>query len=141
VVGLEQIGTPRCTTSTPWLPNQLPSTTCSEQHDYKNKYFFYSLETMQETGSLCTSKLEDFYQDEQGATFDIKLFDTPSWPRGEWSLTLFGEKFTYKSDGKTAGGLWQAARKIDCDGDLGHHGEHNLDVTCCSKYMLTVERP
>jgi hypothetical protein len=85
---------------------------------------------MKEADSLCTSTLHDFYQDHRGVTFDSKLFEAPMWPKQQWALSLYGEKFTYMNDGKTAKAMWQGNRKIDCDGDLAHHGELDLGFTC-----------
>lgn len=61
IVGLEQVGTPRYTTFTSPGVNQISSTTCSQQHDYTNRYFFYRLEHVEELDSLCNSELVDFY--------------------------------------------------------------------------------
>jgi hypothetical protein len=60
---------------------------------------------------------------DNGATTDANLFEHPTWPNGEWKLTLFGEEFTYNSNGENPGALWKGDRKIDCAGDLNTHGE------------------
>ncbi|KAF2662368.1 subtilisin-like protein [Lophiostoma macrostomum CBS 122681] len=56
IIGLEQIGSPRCTSICPPLANAGCSTTCDAQHDYENRLFFYSLNNhVEEVVSLCTS--------------------------------------------------------------------------------------
>jgi hypothetical protein len=121
-VGMEQVATPYCETFPVPGINQPLGKACKDPV-YANRYFFYSLNHIDEMPSLCTSQLDDFYQDDQGRTTDKKLFENATWPGGSWDLTLFGEKFGYKNDGKTAGELWKGYRKIDCNGDLKHHGE------------------
>jgi hypothetical protein len=140
VVGMEQVALPRCITYAPVGVNQLPATICNATPDYSNRYFFYRLDHVDEVPSLCTSQLGDFYGDNQGATFDEKLFEKPGWPKGEWNLKLFGEQYTYKNDGKTAGALWKGGQKIDCNGDLTHHGELRSEMIHYG-HELTDERP
>ncbi|KAI4935539.1 uncharacterized protein J4E92_002830 [Alternaria infectoria] len=67
-----------------------------------NRYFFYRREDdNQEPDSLCTSLLNDFHQDDQGATTDENLFEHPTWPAGEWTLNLFGEEYVYRKNGQS----------------------------------------
>jgi hypothetical protein len=138
-VGLEQVASPYCVTFPVPGINQPLAKACKDPV-YANRYFFYSLNHIDEVPSLCTSKLDDFYQDDQGRTTSGKLFENPTWPGGSWDLTLFGEKFSYKNDGKSAGGLWKGDRKIDCSGDLKNHGEaprYSIMGSC----KLTFVRP
>jgi hypothetical protein len=113
---------------------------------YRNRYFFYRLEHVEEVESLCKSELVDFYQDDQAYTTDKKLFEEPTWPHGEWNLNLFGGRATYRSDGQTSGGLWIGDRKIDCDGNLRQHGKLDVAPSCLgatidTRSLLTLERP
>ncbi|KAH5423412.1 hypothetical protein HBI23_198970 [Parastagonospora nodorum] len=121
VVGLEQVGIPRCTTYTPSGTNTKPTTICTEAHDYMYRHFFYRLDRVDDVDSLCTSTLIDFHQDQLGPVGDVKLLENPVWPRGEWKFNLYGEQFTYNNDGSNPGALWKGNRKIDCNGDLEHH--------------------
>ncbi|KAH4103844.1 hypothetical protein HBH70_097240 [Parastagonospora nodorum] len=136
VVGLEQVGIPRCTTYTPSGTNTKPTTICTEAHDYMYRHFFYRLDRVDDVDSLCTSTLIDFHQDQLGPVGDVKLLENPVWPRGEWKFNLYGEQFTYNNDGSNPGALWKGNRKIDCNGDLEHHDpksdewcENNLTKT------------
>jgi hypothetical protein len=141
VVGLEQVGFPRCVTYTPSGINTFPTTVCDSQHDYKYRYFFYRLEHIEEVDSLCTSTLDDFWQDKLGGISDAKLLDKPSWPTGDWDLEMFNEQFTYKNDGRSPGALWKGDRKINCGGDIKQHGE--LSNQCFKynvRYVLTFRR-
>jgi hypothetical protein len=124
VVGLEQTASPDCEIYTPWGVNQLPSTVCKALPRYENRYFFYRLDdNAQEVDSLCTSLLNDFHQDNQGVTKDENLFEHPTWPVGVWTLSLFGEEFTYKNNGQSPGALFKGEQQIGCTGDLGNHGK------------------
>jgi hypothetical protein len=124
VVGLEQTASPDCEIYTPWGVNQLPSTVCKALPRYENRYFFYRLDdNAQEVDSLCTSLLNDFHQDDQGVTKDENLFEHPTWPVGVWTLSLFGEEFTYKNNGQSPGALFKGEQQIGCTGDLGNHGK------------------
>jgi hypothetical protein len=124
VVGLEQVGTPRFLRATPWGVNQYSADRCVETHDYQHRLFFYRLENVEEVDSVCTSKLEDYWAAPLYLVSDAKAFDSPSFPNGQWDVGLFGEQFTYRVNGQNAGGLWKGDRKIDCTGDLKHHGKH-----------------
>ncbi|KAH6866620.1 peptidase S8/S53 domain-containing protein [Alternaria rosae] len=117
-VGLEQTTTPECsnTISNGDFP---PFTTCKSKHE--NRYFFYRLDNNEEPDSLCISLLNDFHQDDQGATTDEYLFEHPTWPAGEWTLNLFGEEFVYRNDGQSPGALFKGEQQIGCSGDLENH--------------------
>ncbi|KAI4663653.1 uncharacterized protein J4E78_004069 [Alternaria triticimaculans] len=118
-VGLEQTTTPECSSviSNPDFP---PHDSC--KFKYQNRYFFYRRDDdNQEPDSLCTSLLNDFHQDDQGATTDENLFEHPTWPAGEWTLNLFGEEFVYRNDGQSPGALFKGEQQISCAGDLENH--------------------
>ncbi|KAI4928970.1 hypothetical protein J4E85_005592 [Alternaria conjuncta] len=118
-VGLEQTTTPECSSviSNPDFP---PHDSC--KFKYQNRYFFYRRDDdNQEPNSLCTSLLNDFHQDDQGATTDENLFEHPTWPAGEWTLDLFGEEYVYRNDGQSPGALFMGEQQISCAGDLENH--------------------
>jgi len=118
-VGLEQTTTPECSSviSNPDFP---PHDSC--KFKYQNRYFFYRRDDdNQEPDSLCTSLLNDFHQDDQGATTDENLFEHPTWPAGEWTLNLFGEEYVYRNDGQSPGALFKGEQQIGCTGDLENH--------------------
>ncbi|KAF2832144.1 subtilisin-like protein [Ophiobolus disseminans] len=120
VVGLEQVVEPHCTTTSPWLPNDPPDTTCTQNFYYR--HFFYGLQNhVKEADSLCHSKVDDWSQTNLGKESGPKWFDAPSWPGGEWKRTLWGEEYTYKNNGQNAGALFKGDRRIDCWGDLKQH--------------------
>lgn len=125
MVGLEQVGRPRCMTFTPWGTNTQSSTSCTEPHNYYYRHFFYGLQNhVEEADSLCHSKVDDWTQTDLGKESGPNWFEAPSWPGGEWKLSLFGEEYTYKNNGQNAGALFKGDRQIGCNGDLKHHGEY-----------------
>ncbi|KAF2123078.1 peptidase S8/S53 domain-containing protein [Lophiotrema nucula] len=141
VVGLQQDAIPNCITTT--SGGGLPITSCTDGPDYLNHYFFYRLDHITEVDSLCKTPLLDYvdrFQPEQGDTRDEKLFENPTWPSGQWPLTLNGEQFTYMNDGQTAGALWKGDRRIDCVGDLTHHGELDLRLTLSLRTRANIEK-
>jgi uncharacterized RDD family membrane protein YckC len=80
-------------------------------------------DNVDEVDSLCTTYLSDFSENMYSVSTDPNFFDIPTWPQGEWPLTMFdGYSFTYKNDGQTSGALFQGDRVINCDGNLGQHG-------------------
>jgi hypothetical protein len=84
VVGLEQVGSPRCTNVLVPLPNAISLESCSSEHYYNYRLISYMLDKADEVPSLCTSLSQnhDFSQTNVGGVSDKKLFENPSWSGG-----------------------------------------------------------
>lgn len=123
VVGLEQVGKPHCKARNSGYFQSIYDECDNPDYSYRN--FFYAMDNNDaEVVSLCKSWLVDYFETPLSSPAAEEEFERPTWPRGEWKISLFGQQYTYRSDGQTSSGLWKPdGTKVDCDGDNKQHGK------------------